>query len=68
MILLCTLFLIITTGCQTVKPAAPVYPPRPERHKINLEPKTEKDYALILAYYEYLVEEWEAWADCVENK
>lgn len=50
------------------KPVTPVYPPRPERHKINLEPKTEKDYALILAYYEYLVEEWEAWADCVENK
>ena len=68
MILLVVFFLTIITGCVSNKPVTPVYPARPERHKINLEPKTEKDYALIIAYYEYLVEEWEAWADCVENK
>ena len=26
-----------------------------------------RDYAIILAYYEYLVEEWEIWADTVEG-
>jgi hypothetical protein len=34
---------------------------------INVAPETEQDYAIILSYYEYLVEEWEIWADAVEG-
>ena len=66
-ILLTVLSVTIITGCVSGKPAVKVYPPRPERKVINLVPESEQDYAIILSYYEYLVEEWEIWADAVEG-
>lgn len=64
-ILLTVLSVIITTGCVSSKPAVKVYPPRPERKVINIAPESEQDYAIILSYYEYLVEEWEIWGETV---
>lgn len=66
-ILLTVLSVTIITGCVSSKPAVKVYPPRPERKEINIAPESERDYAIILSYYEYLVEEWEIWADAVEG-
>lgn len=66
---LLTAFLpVIIIGCKTTNPASYVYPPRPQRETIITNPKTPQEYALVIAYYEYLVEEWEAWADIVEHK
>lgn len=55
-------------GCASKPEVKTVFPPRPERQKINIHPESEQDYAIILSYYEYLVEEWEIWADTVEGK
>lgn len=64
-ILLTVLSVTIITGCVSNKPAVKVYPPRPERKPINIAPESEQDYAIILSYYEYLVEEWEIWGETV---
>ena len=67
-LLLTVLFSLTITGCVS-KPrnTERVLPPRPERREINVKPESIRDYAIILAYYEYLVEEWEIWADTVEG-
>ena len=60
-----TLFLLITPSCRTTKTEKEL-PPRPERQEIQA-PQTLKDCAEIINYYEHLVEEWEAWAELVEE-
>lgn len=66
MILSFLLWSLTTLGCKTTDVIRPELPPRPKREYIG-ELGSIKDYALVLAYYEFLVEEWEAWADSVEN-
>lgn len=41
-----------------------VLPPKPQRSEQNI-PETLRDYALLLSYYEHLVQEWEAWGETV---
>lgn len=38
----------------------------PERSEIQ-PPETLKDYARIIVYYEYLVQDWELWGKTVEG-
>ena len=40
-------------------------PPRPQRQELEIE--SEKDIVHALNYYEHLVQEWEQWADTVEE-
>lgn len=55
------------TGCAT-KPKAKtiILPPKPERVEMP-EPTDLKDLAVLLNYYEHLVQEWEAWGDKAEK-
>ena len=41
-------------------------PPKPQRQKLE-NPETLKDYALIIVYYEGLVQQWESWGNTVEG-
>lgn len=41
-------------------------PPKPQRQKLQ-SPEGLKDYALIIAYYEGLVQQWESWGNTVEE-
>ena len=70
MMILIVLFVIllggITTGCRTLQIEAPTLPPKPERRTIEI-PRTAKDYAEVMAYYESLVQEWELWGDTVDK-
>jgi hypothetical protein len=62
------LLALTITGCAT-KPAeepAMVLPPKPQRSEQNI-PETLRDYALLLSYYEHLVQEWEAWGETVTD-
>lgn len=51
------------TGCNTLKTEI-VLPPKPQRSE-QKQPETLKDYARLVIYYEYLVEEWEQWGEDV---
>ena len=56
---------LIITGCKTTKVEKEIeLPPKPQRQE-QKAPEDLKDYALLLVYYEYLVEEWEAWGETV---
>lgn len=59
---------IITLGCRTTEYIYPeyIFPDEPGREIIE-DPTTIKDYQLIIIYYEFLVREWEAWAESVKN-
>ena len=64
-LLMIVLFLLITVSCQTTKQIQ--LKERPKRQE--LPPVTDvEDMAETLAYYESLVEQWEAWADDVESQ
>ena len=66
--LLPALSLAIITGCATTNKVNFYYPPCPERKELNIpEHPDTRDYAIIIAYYEYLVEEWETWAQVVKE-
>lgn len=56
------------TGCKTTKQDASTItlPPKPQRQELT-RPESLKDYALILNYYEHLVQEWEQWGDTVSQ-
>lgn len=57
---------LTTAGCATLRKADEVVlPPAPERTE-QKAPETLKDWAEILAYYEFLVQEWEAWGRAVQ--
>jgi hypothetical protein len=53
-------------SCRTTKQQEIELPPKPQRQELQ-PPQDLKDYAEIIIYYEYLVEEWEAWGELVEN-
>lgn len=42
-----------------------VLPPKPQREEIA-PVKDIKDAAMVINYYEHLVQEWENWAETVE--
>ena len=59
---------LTTAGCATLPKAdGTVLPPMPERAE-QKAPETAKDWAEILAYYEFLVQEWEAWGRAVQTE
>lgn len=43
-----------------------VLPPKPSRERQEV-PKSGKDYAALILYYDTLVQEWELWGDTVEK-
>lgn len=55
---------LIIQSCKTTEQVRPVLPPRPQREYIG-QLGTIKDYVLVIAYYEFLVEEWETWGETV---
>ena len=57
--------MLTITGCRTTQKANIVLPNRPER-EILPNVSTPKDMAETIIYYEYLIREWEVWADDVE--
>ena len=66
LILSILLLTIITVSCKSTPKEEIVLPPKPQRQE--LETPTElKDYALIIVYYDCLVEEWEVWGETVTN-
>lgn len=56
------------TECRTIKQKENkiILPPKPERQEL-IPPKTLKDYAEIILYYETLVREWESWGATVQE-
>ena len=67
LIFLLILFPLITIGCKTTKVEYEIIlPPKPQRETLN-PPKNIQDCAEIIAYYEGLVCEWEAWGEQAEN-
>lgn len=58
----------IIAGCKTVPGPTSniVLPPKPQRQVIAA-PTMIDDYVRIIAYYEALVEQWEAWGQAVEK-
>ena len=55
-------------ACQTnrVNEKTVILPPFPQRQSLET-PKTLKDYAYVILYYEALVQEWEAWGQTVTD-
>ena len=51
-------------GCKSPPKNEIVLPPFPERQEQQM-PEDLKDYAQLLLYYEFLVEEWEVWGQTV---
>lgn len=62
-----SLALSLTTilGCQTTKTNEIVFPPEPERVEMPY-PQSERDYALLVVYYDSLLRQWEEWAKAVK--
>lgn len=59
---------LTTAGCATLPKADVVaLPPMPERMS-QKAPETAKDWAEILVYYEFLVQEWESWGRAVQSQ
>lgn len=61
-----TLSVITIQGCVSNPKKEIVLPPKPQREELPV-PKTMKDLADIINYYEHLVQEWEQWAKSVED-
>ena len=53
------------SGCRSTKQEI-VLPPKPQRQEIQA-PTNLQECAEIIVYYEYLVEEWEAWGEAVDS-
>ena len=64
--LLLVLLALTMTGCVSKPQAEHELPPMPERMEQKV-PQDLKDYALLLNYYEHLLQEWEAWGERVTN-
>lgn len=58
--------LLIIPGCRTLPNNKIELPPTPERTD-QPTPETLKDYALVINYYEHLVERWEIWSESVKE-
>ena len=55
------------TGCVTTpKENKIALPPKPEREEIAV-PDNIKGYALLINYYEHLLEQWELWGETVDK-
>jgi len=54
------------TGCASKPKKEITLPPKPERSEIK-QPETLREYAAIIVYYEYLVQEWELWGRTAEE-
>lgn len=66
MLILLTLSLaLITTGCVS-NDVEITLPPQPQRSE-QTSPHTLKEYAHLVVYYEYLLQEWEQWGEDVTN-
>jgi len=65
------LLLLIISACQTEKIIQIEYtlPPEPERQEIVIDENltTLKKYLSIIVYYDFLVQEWEAWGESVNK-
>ena len=67
LLMLSTLLLsLIITGCKSTKVEKLTFPPKPERQELR-KPENIREMAAVIVYYEYLVEEWECWAEDVEH-
>ena len=67
--LLVVLSALIILSCRTTRTEENkgiVLPPKTQRQKLQ-SPESLKDYALIIAYYEGLVQQWESWGNTVEG-
>ena len=63
--LLLLLWTLTTLSCVSTKPQKKIeLPPKPQRMEMEA-PETLKDYAHLIVYYEFLVQEWESWGDTV---
>lgn len=58
--------MLTINGCKTPPKNEIVLPPLPQRQVVEI-PATIKDYAALVLYYDTLVQEWELWADAVQN-
>lgn len=67
-ILFLSLLILTISACKTCPKTETkiTLPPKPERSEIK-KPETLKDYAMIIVYYEYLVQDWELWGKTVEE-
>ena len=67
-ILFLSLLMLTISACRTCpkNETKITLPPKPERSEIK-KPETLKDYAMIIVYYEYLVQDWELWGKTVED-
>lgn len=56
------------SGCKTCPKddAKITLPPKPERSELKT-PETTKDLVGMIAYYEFLVQDWELWGKTVEE-
>ncbi len=65
------LLLLIISACQTEKIIQIDYvlPPEPQRQEIIIDENnfTRKTAVRIIIYYEYLLQEWEAWGLSVKK-
>lgn len=62
-----TILSILITSCVTIKNNDEIIlPPKPERTEIP-EITNLYDMVNVINYYEHLVEEWELWAESVEQ-
>lgn len=63
-----SLLILTISACRTCPKTETkiTLPPKPERSEIKT-PQTLKDYAMIIAYYEFLVQDWELWGKTVEG-
>lgn len=57
---------IITASCKSTPKKEIVLPPKPQRQELEM-PTELADYALIIVYYDCLVDEWEAWGKTVSD-
>lgn len=53
---------LITVSCKSLPKNEIVLPPKPKREYIG-KIGGIADYALVINYYEHLVQEWELWGD-----
>ena len=65
------LLLLIISACQTEKIIQIDYvlPPEPIRQEIVIDENkiTLKKYLSIIVYYDFLVQEWEAWGESIKK-
>lgn len=66
LMLLILLLSLIITGCKTTEIEKLSFPPKPQRQELR-KPENIREMVAVIVYYEFLVEEWECWAETVEH-